>query len=108
MSDKYILDGKTPVPADLMTWATWFEKADRHVARTVIGPYLVSTIFLGLDHQFGNGPPLLFETMIFAEDDWTGEYQERCSTWDEAEEQHKTACDYVRQSLLCFTPPPRQ
>jgi hypothetical protein len=25
----------------------------------------VSTVFLGLDHGFGDGPPVLWETMIF-------------------------------------------
>jgi hypothetical protein len=49
----------------------------------------VLTIFLGLDYQFGDGPPLLFETMIFGgehnEDQW------RYSTWDEAEAGHDAA-----------------
>lgn len=96
MSGHYILKGKTPVKVDLMTWATWFEKAERHVAETGIRdrlstkPY-ISTVFLGLDHSFGDGPPLLFETMIFGgeHDQW----QERCSTWDEAEAMHKRACE---------------
>ena len=91
MSDKFILDGKTPVPADLMTWAAWFEKADRHVAKEERDGVRVSTVFLGLDHSFGQGPPLLFETMIFGGEH--DEYQERCSTWDEAEEMHKQACE---------------
>lgn len=25
----------------------------------------VSTVWLGIDHQFGKGPPLIFETMVF-------------------------------------------
>ena len=25
----------------------------------------ISTIWLGLDHQYGDGPPLIFETMVF-------------------------------------------
>jgi hypothetical protein len=51
---------------------------------------MVSTVFLGIDHNFGNGPPLLFETMVFG-----GEYDGYCkrySTWEEAEGGHKTAC----------------
>lgn len=40
--------------------------ADRHVAETTVaGRYWVSTIWLGLDHGFGAGPPLIFETMVF-------------------------------------------
>jgi hypothetical protein len=28
---------------------------------------MVSTVFLGMNHQFGDGPPLLWETMVFME-----------------------------------------
>lgn len=28
----------------------------------------VSTVWLGLDHRFGDGPPLIFETMYFGGD----------------------------------------
>jgi len=97
MSDKYILDGKTPVPVDLMTWARWFETADRSVAQTIVGNKRVSTVFLGIDHRFGDGPPLLFETMIFNGPD-DGEYQERCSTWEEAEAMHERAVHVAQQS----------
>lgn len=63
---RYVLTGHTPVPEpDLLTWAAWFEAADRHVADTRHEFFRVSTVFLGLDHQFGKGPPILFETMVF-------------------------------------------
>lgn len=89
MNDKFILEGKTPVPASLEEWARWFEKSDRHVATDQVGDQFVSTVFLGLDHSFDHGPPLLFETMILGGKN--DQYQERCSTWDEAEKQHATA-----------------
>lgn len=98
MSDKYILKGKEAVPAkDLMEWAQWFEKADRHVAVEHIGDIRISTVFLGIDHSFDDGPPMLFETMIFGgeHDEW----QDRCSTWAEAEAMHKQAVELVRSSL---------
>lgn len=91
MSQKYILDGhKTRRCNDTVKWAQWFEIADRRVAETMVGDKRVSTVFIGLDHQFGDGPPLIFETMIFglAND---GEYQTRCGTWEEAEEMHRAA-----------------
>jgi hypothetical protein len=95
MNQKYILDGhKVRRCNDLMKWAEWFEKADRSVAQTAVGNKNVSTVFIGLDHQFGEGPPLLFETMIFGpanEDGTDGDYQTRCSTWEEAEEMHRVA-----------------
>lgn len=85
MSYQYILDGKKPIPCDdIKTWARWFEGADRHVAKTEIGNSKVSTVFLGLDHNFCDGKPLLFETMTFPD----CEIQERYSTWDEAEAGH--------------------
>jgi len=61
------------------------EKADS-VAQDKVGEMLVSTVFLGLDHQFGAGEPVLFETMVFG-----GEYdgeQDKYSTWEEAEAGH--------------------
>lgn len=91
MSDHYILDGKTPKKVDLMTWARWFENAERHVANIKQGDIRVSTVFLGLDHSFGYGPPMLFETMIFGGEH--DQYQDRCSTWEQAEEMHKRACE---------------
>lgn len=97
MNDKYILDGHTPVPTDLMTWARWYEKAERHVGNDHIGEVHVSTVFLGLDHSFGEGPPQLFETMIFGGPH--SDYQERCSTWEEAEAMHQRALAMVRAGL---------
>jgi hypothetical protein len=54
--------------------------------RPRFGPYnggIVSTVYLGVDHSFGNGPPLLYETMVFG----CGKhdkYQRRYSTQEEA------------------------
>lgn len=87
----YILIGQTPVfEPDAEKWAHWMETADRVVGRTAVGASVVSTVFLGLDHRMGHGPPELFETMIFGADG-AEDYQERCSTWLEAERQHAEA-----------------
>ena len=96
---KYILEGKTPVLCDdLMTWGRWFETADRQVAVDDVGAVHVSTVFLGLDHRwFGDGPPLLFETMIFG--GRHDRHQTRASTWDEAEQQHAAAVVLARSGL---------
>ncbi len=87
----YILDGKNVVECnDLMEWASWYQTAERRVAKTEGNDVRVSTVFLGIDHSFGDGPPELFETMIFG-----GEHdddQRRYSTWDEAEKGHLEAC----------------
>lgn len=82
---KYVLDGRTPaLEQDTERWAIWFETADRQVALTEIGQSQVSTVFLGLDQNFGRGPglPVLFETLVSGGqmDDSTRRYL----TWDEA------------------------
>ena len=96
---RYILEGHRPVSCeDVFTWARWLDSADRHVALTVIGPLRVSTVFLGVDHSFGQGgAPLLFETMIF--DGGKDSYQERYSTWEEAERGHRAAVEIAQQQL---------
>jgi hypothetical protein len=84
---QYILVGHQPVICrDLLTWARWFETADRHVRLTEQGDVMVSTVFLGLDHSFSGDEAILFETMVFAADH--GGQMERYSTWDEAEAGH--------------------
>lgn len=84
----YILKDKSPVAIDDgLEWGKWFETADRTVKKTTVADVEISTVFLGLDHQHFNGPPLLFETMVIggeSDQDCT-----RCSTWDEAKKQHK-------------------
>ena len=79
------LEGTRPVPeCDSLVWDQWFKTADRTVARTPVAPDIdVSTVFLGLNHQWGAGPPLLFETMVF-QGDTSWDWQERYTTWDEA------------------------
>ena len=88
--DRYILnEAREAVPCtDLMEWGRMFEDPDtRRVGRTRVGEHDISTVFLALDHSFGEGPPMLFETMVFGPDK-EDEDMERCSTWAEAEAMH--------------------
>jgi hypothetical protein len=94
---EYILKDKKIIPVDFTTWAKWFETADRHVGNNHLRAIHVSTVFLGIDHNFGEGEPLLFETMIFG-----GKhdgYQDRYSTYEEAEKGHEKALELVKKSL---------
>jgi hypothetical protein len=86
----YVLIGQTPVPEyDLLTWARWIETAERRVLLTrIFDMAVVSTVFLGLDHSYDGGPPLIFETMVFWADEGGNECR-RCSTWIEAEAMHR-------------------
>ena len=59
--------------------------ASRRVGLDEVGNYRVSTVFLGLDHNYGDeGPPILFETMIFPQSGHNDLHCERYATWDEA------------------------
>lgn len=85
---------------DLLSWAAWMENADRRVYLTLVGPYRISTVFLGLDHNFGSGPPLLFETMCFDGDDEEVNCL-RYETWEQAERGHK---EIVRRMIEIYEP----
>jgi hypothetical protein len=90
MTDKYILDerGEPVREDDLDAWALWYEKANRKVAETAVGPFSVSTVFLGLNHAWADTPPILWETIVF---DPHGEEcdSDRCSgTREQAEAMH--------------------
>lgn len=91
MNDYYILeDGKPKLEPDILKWDQWFEKNDRHIDKTENDKYMISTVFLGIDHSFGGGPPLLFETMVFKHGDWDDLDCIRYSSIKDAREGHKT------------------
>ena len=94
----YILENQIPIPEpDVIKWAKWFEKSSRQIKRDKINNIIISTVFLGIDHRFGQGEPLLFETMIFGGKH--DEFQERYSTWNEAIKGHEIAVKLVKDSL---------
>jgi len=96
MNGKYILDeeGNPVLILDILQWARWFETAERHVADTRLDNVRISTVFLGLDHSWGQGPPLLWETMIFG--GIHDGYQARYSTKAEAEVSHARAVSIAK------------
>lgn len=96
MSDYYDRDGN-PLPDN------WMEATDRRsrwatgqrVARSVIGDITISTVWLmGIDHGFGDGAPVIFETMTFG-DPWNNEMA-RYSTEEEAMRGHLDVLDRLR------------
>ena len=52
----------------------------------------VSTIWLGKNHNFTDGPPLIFETMVFGGSE---EYQERYATLSDAHIGHQRIVEKV-------------
>lgn len=83
-------------PITMEVWALSRE-ANLRVAEDQVGPLYVSTIWLGLDHRFGDGPPLIFETMIFGPWEWHDLYVRRYSTEGEALIGHAAAVMYARR-----------
>lgn len=95
----YKLEGKKVVACDIEECLANLEKTRRVALSTLRGtkPIIVSTVFLGFNHSFGDNVPLLFETMVFG-GDFDG-WQERCSTWQDAMEQHKRIRKMVKEKL---------
>lgn len=118
-NDKFILDenGNPVEEPDLMKWAEWIESFNRQIAEDIIGDIRVSTVFLGLNHRlFGEGPPILFETMTFSveneekeifghkyfgskELDEILQFQERYSTKNQAIEGHNKTVVLIKSLL---------
>lgn len=66
----------------------------KRVAMTHVGTSVdVSTVWLGLDHSWNGGPPLIFETLVLGGEH--DQYMERYSTESEAKEGHKRIVEMV-------------
>ena len=94
-SDHYDREGK-PMCC-LISWGKKLQDPDyQTVKQTTVGEWWVSTVWLGMDHSWGDGPPLIFETMIFPSDESCDYYQDRYSTEAEAKKGHKKAIKYAK------------
>ncbi len=94
-------DDKTISPCSLEEWSKQFEELalldKKHVGNDVINGHYVSTVWLGMCHNYWGDGPLVFETMVFSsKESGIDEYCERYSTWSEAEEGHKKAIQWVK------------
>lgn len=91
----YILDeNKQPVECDAATMQAFLEKEEnqRVALDEIPGGVIVSTVFLGINHNWSSvrSIPILFETMLFdTGDEWEGETQWRYCTYEEAVAGHK-------------------
>lgn len=116
MNLKYILDESgNPKPIDdVLEWAKWMEQPGcRRIAKTDIDEFYVSTVFLGIDHGWHGGPPVLFETMVFEAKEESAElftsffkfnpskeeYTRRYSTVEDAKRGHEDVCEQFRNRL---------
>lgn len=95
---------KHGVPLSLGQFVELFEDLDyRRVAWTDLGQAQVSTVWLGIDHNFSRtGPPVIFETMLFgplAELDLTDRTQWRYRTLEEAQAGHERIVAEVQKQI---------
>lgn len=75
------------------------------VCRTESNGWLISTVWLGIDHSFGDSTPIIFETMIFrpgADDSPSLDevYCSRYSTENEAMDGHVRAMKWLIEELV--------
>lgn len=102
----YILtkDNQIEKIEDVLEWARKFDRANRIINLTTVGPFRISTVFLGMDYNFsGQGRPVLFETMIFSELEDQKEfkyYQERYCSIEEARQGHREAVKRVKKYVI--------
>ena len=83
-------------PISMEEWVVLFEDFDNRVvgkSETAAG-CLVSTVWLGLDHSFGEGPPLIFETLAYCDHLSTNE-MERYATLEEAQAGHTRWVEFL-------------
>lgn len=97
MNDCYLLIGTDVFPCTVHEWAAAFSnRRHRIIKRTTLNDgTFISTVFLGLNHAFGEGEPILFETLVF-----NGEhegYMERYSTYEQAERGHEETIAMVQR-----------
>ena len=77
MSDYYDRQGN-PIE-DVLEWARLYESEDRTIGYEERDGVRVSTVWLGLNHNYlPGGPPLIFETMVFGGE--FDQHQDRYST----------------------------
>jgi hypothetical protein len=96
----YILNGHDVVEATLTEWIAWLGAVGdaRAMIKTPIGKDCeVSTVFLGIDHNWGGGRIHVFETMVFG-GPMAEEYR-RYSTWDEAMAGHARMVELVKSKM---------
>jgi hypothetical protein len=90
--------------SDVNEWAHFFnQQYHRTVAQTNF-PWpdeehrlLISTVFLGLDHNFTrDGPPILFETMVFLDGEEVSDLTMRYCTSTEARAGHDEIVAFIQ------------
>ena len=83
-----LTEDKQVVPATIEEVGAIYSEDNRIVSQKRIDSVWISTVFLALDHDyFGEGPPVVFETMAFRHG-WDEVVQQRYCTYKEAQAGH--------------------
>lgn len=93
-------------PITFDQWAKSFDDTTlKRVAYTTTwNGFHISTVWLGLDHQFGLGPPLIFETMVFPKFGFRQLDMARYSTEAQAISGHKAMVSKWSRKFPCLLP----
>jgi hypothetical protein len=98
----YILNNGKITPATFLEWAHWFENpTNRQIENTITEDVTISTVFLGINHDFSftdlaKKRPILFETMVFG--GTHDQFQWRYSTLGEAKQGHYELVTAVQEN----------
>jgi len=80
--------------------AAFFRVKDRHVGYDEDRDRTISTVFLGIDHSHSReGPPVLWETMVFPKDSLNEECCFRYTSQAAARKGHALVCEGVADGL---------
>ena len=95
MNDMYFDKDGTAITRD--EWAERLNPEYQRVELTKVGDATISTVWLGLNHNYGDGAPLIFETLVF--DGALDGNMMRYATIDEAREGHQQMVNEVMGSI---------
>lgn len=73
---------------------------NRVIQQDIVGRYFISTVFLMIDHAYGGGAPVLWETMVFPDNTFSEVYCERYTSYVDALEGHVRTVMTYRKLLL--------
>ncbi len=81
--------------SDVLEWLRYLgvlrDSGEFKLKEDFVGKYKISTVYVGLDMGMFNPEPLIFETMIFCEDDPLDLWMDRYSYKQQALEGHEQA-----------------
>lgn len=92
----YILDDEDkPIRSTIDDYSKWLQENPERkaVKQEHVGDVYISTVFLGLDHSWNEGKPVLWETMIFGGEH--DQYMDRYSSVEGALQGHEHALNLV-------------